>query len=168
MSCDCALVSPLPWFFYCGNSKRPKRPQITCLLCTRFMKNPLKLCSIWCAGCFCGVVRTSMILLSPLGLSSKKGTTILADKESTWNKLHIPVLPILVQQRGFFQLQFQALPELSLSLIRSLLMSSIAWACWWSQCSFFLNIRKLLPELPNNSKKLQSNGGNPLMVFGAF
>lgn len=68
--------------FYCVNSKRSKRPQITCLLCTCFMENPLKWCSIWCAGCFCGIVR---LLLSSLGISTQKGTTIIADKESAQN-----------------------------------------------------------------------------------
>lgn len=65
--------------FNCVNSRRPKRSQITCLLCTCFMENPLKYAvddaQVHSVG-FQG------LLLSPLGLSSQKNTTILANKEN--------------------------------------------------------------------------------------
>lgn len=61
--CPCVSFALI---FCCANSKRPKRPQISCLLCTCFMENPLKWCSIWCAGCFCGIVSTSIISFGSL------------------------------------------------------------------------------------------------------
>lgn len=121
--------------FYCVNSKRSKRPQITCLLCTCFMENPLKSCSIWCAGCFCDIVRASVILF---GYPHTKGYY-----DNSWQGKCSKLAPYtaFIYFSIAEGIPLAAIPGSAWTCCPSfdLLMASVT-----SQCPLFLSMRQLL------------------------